>query len=398
MSAEPRSPSLAGRRPLVGARRSGGYERTVRELLELADVRIDGGRPWDVRVHDPAFYRRVLAAGSLGLGESYMDGQWDCDRLDELSARLNRHRLERHARRKLSRLLQVARARLLTRWSRDQVLRRVAPHYDLGNDLFEKMLDRDHMAYTCAYWRRGAKTLEEAQRDKLALVAEKIGLAEGMSVLDVGCGWGPFAVFAAREYGARVVGVTLSREQAELGNARAAGLPVEIRVADYRDVGGTFDRVVSIGCLEHVGHRRHRDFFRQVHDRLAEDGVALVHSIGTAESQYRVGGFIDRYVFPLVNLPSIAQIGRAIDGLLVLEDLHNIGPDYERTLLEWNRRFQAAWPELAPKYGRLLDGRFKRMFEFYLLGCAGFARARSHHVWQMVLTKNAVPQPDCRVS
>ncbi len=397
MSAAPRGPALA-ESPLAAAAAAGGYERTVRELLAVADVEIDGGRPWDIRVHDDAFYRRILAAGSLGLGESYMDGQWDCDRLDELSARLNRARLERHVRRRVSRVAQVLRARLVTRWSRDQVMRRVAPHYDLGNDLFEKMLDHEHMAYTCAYWRRGAETLEQAQTDKLALVAEKIGLERGMKVLDVGCGWGPFARFAAAEYGAEVVGVTLSREQAELGNARAAGLPVEIRVQDYRDVTGSFDRVVSIGCLEHVGHRQHGAFFRQVHDRLSPDGVALVHVIGSGESQFLVGGFIDRYVFPLVNLPSIAQIGRAIDGLLVLEDLHNIGPDYDRTLMEWNRRFQAAWPELEPRYGSLLGGRFKRMFEFYLLGCAGFSRARGHHVWQMVFTRNALPQPDCRVS
>ena len=327
-----------------------------------------------------------------------MDRQWECERLDELSARLNRARLERHVRGRLSRVVQVARARLMTRWSRDQVMRRVAPHYDLGNDLFAAMLDRDHMAYTCAYWRRGAKTLEQAQTDKLALVCEKIGLEPGMKVLDVGCGWGPFARFAAAEYGAEVVGVTLSREQAELGNARSAGLSVEIRVQDYRDVKGTFDRVVSIGCLEHVGHRQHGAFFRQIHHRLSDDGIALIHAIGSGASQFLVGGFIDRYVFPLVNLPSIAQIGRAIDGLLVLEDLHNIGPDYDRTLMEWNHRFQAAWPELEPKYGRLLEGRFKRMFEFYLLGCAGFSRARGHHVWQMVLTKNTMPQPDCRVS
>ncbi len=391
----PRGPRGRQRPP---AGRASGYERTVRELLAVAGVEIGGARPWDVQVHDPAFYRRVLAAGSLGLGESYMDGQWDCQQLDELSARLNRHHLVRHVARNLPRLLQVLRAKLVTRWGRDQVFRRVAPHYDLGNDLFEKFLDTEYMAYTCAYWRRGAQTLEQAQEDKLRLVAEKLGLEPGMRVLDLGCGWGPFARFAAREYGVSVLGVTLSKEQAELGNRRCAGLPVELRVADYREVGGTFERVVSIGCLEHVGHRNHRRFFRQVHDRLADDGIALVHSIGVIGSQYMVGGFIDHYVFPLVNLPSIAQIGRAIDGLLVLEDLHNIGPDYERTLLEWNRRFQAAWPELEARYGGLLGGRFKRMFEFYLLGCAGFSRARGHQVWQMVLTKARVPQPPCRVS
>jgi cyclopropane-fatty-acyl-phospholipid synthase len=373
------------------------YRDSVQAILSRADIQIGGQRPWDLRVHDDRFFRRVLADGELGFGESYMDGDWDCDRLDELTSRVFGAELDRATSRPVD-VLNALVARVMTRQTRRWVSRHVAPHYDLGNDLFEAMLDRRHMAYTCAYWRSGAGTLEEAQEAKLDLVCRKLTLQPGMRVLDIGCGWGGLARFAAERYGVSVTGVTLSREQVALGSTRAAGLPVELRVQDYRDVTGTFDRVVSIGCLEHIGHRNHRRFFETIRSRLARSGYALVHSIGVCQTEYRGGRFLDKYVFPLVNLPSMAQIGRAIDGLFILDDVQNIGVDYERTLLEWHARFQQAWPELQHRYGALLDGRFKRMFDFYLLTSAGFVRSRRAQVWQMVLTPPGAPQPQCRHS
>ncbi len=381
--------------PLPRAMFRRGRQFTVEAILARADVRVDGRRPWDIRVRDERFFARVLADADLGLGESYMDGDWDCDRLDELAARLFAAELDRVAPRPVD-VVNALIARIITRQTRRKVRRDVAPHYNLGNDLFEAMLDTRYMAYTCAYWRGGARTLEEAQEAKLELVCRKLTLEPGMRVLDIGCGWGGFARFAAERYGASVTGVTLSREQAALGTARAAGLPVELRVEDYREVSGTFDRVVSIGCLEHIGHRNHRRFFEVVRARLADGGYALVHSIGVCRSEYRGGRFLDKYIFPLVNLPSIAQIGRGIDGLFILDDAHNIGTDYDRTLIEWHTRFQKAWPTLQGRYGPLLGGRFKRMFEFYLLTSAGFVRSRRAQVWQMVLTPPGVPQPACR--
>jgi cyclopropane-fatty-acyl-phospholipid synthase len=367
----------------------------VEALLGAADVRTDGRRPWDIHVHRERFFRRVALQGDLGFGESYMDGDWSAERLDEVACRLFAAGVDR----KTPGLVDVVNAmlaRVVSRQSRLRVRRHVAPHYDLGNDLFEAMLDSEHMVYTCAYWRGGARTLEEAQAAKLDLICRKLGLERNMRVLDVGCGWGGWARFAAANYRVSVVGITLSREQAALGAERAKGLPVELRVLDYRDVKGQFDRVVSIGCLEHVGHRNHRRFLETIRARLRHDGCALVHSIGVCGTQYRSGRFLDRYVFPLVNLPSMAQLGRAIDGLFVLDDVQNIGTDYDRTLMEWHARFQRAWPNLEPRYARLLGGRFKRMFEFYLLTGAGFARSRRGQVWQMVLTPPGAPQPSCR--
>ncbi len=370
-------------------------QTAVEAILSHADVQIGGRRSWDIHVHAERFFARVLADAELGFAESYMDGDWDCDRLDELASRLFGADLDRSVRRPVD-VLNALVARIMTRQTRHRVLQHVAPHYNLGHDLFEAMLDTRYMGYTCAYWRGGASTLEEAQEAKLDLVCRKLTLGKGMRVLDIGCGWGGFARFAAERYGVSVTGVTLSREQAALGSVRASGLPVELRVQDYRDVTGTFDRVVSIGCLEHVGHRNHRRFFEVVRSRLAHSGYALVHSIGVCRTEYRSGRFLNKYVFPLVNLPSIAQIGRAIDGVFVLDDVHNIGIDYDQTLMEWHARFERAWPELQNRYGSLLGGRFKRMFDFYLLTSAGFVRSRRAQVWQMVLTPPGVPQPACR--
>ncbi len=374
-----------------------GARASLERILARADVQIDGGRPWDIRVHDERFFRRVLGNADLGFGESYMDGDWSCDQLDETAARLFATHADHAVVRPID-VLNALIARAITRQTRTGVRRHVAPHYDLGNDLFEAMLDTRYMAYTCAYWRTGAATLEDAQEAKLDLICRKLTLERGMHVLDIGCGWGGLAKFAAERYGVSVTGVTLSREQATLGSARSTGLPVELRVSDYRDVTGCFDRVVSIGCLEHVGHRNHRTFFETIRARLHDGGYALVHAIGVCRTEHRGGRFLDKYVFPRVNLPSMTQIGRAIDGLFILDDVHNIGTDYDRTLMEWNTRFQQAWPSLQPRYGSLLDGRFKRMFEFYLLVSAGFVRSRRAQVWQMVLTPPGTRQPACRQS
>jgi cyclopropane-fatty-acyl-phospholipid synthase len=366
----------------------------VEGMFARADVRIDGSRPWDIRVHRDRFFGRVLSGADLAFGESYMDGDWSCDRLDELATRIFTAGL--HQRWHAIDIVETVVARFLSRQTRARVRRHVAPHYDLGNDLFEAMLDTRHMAYTCAYWRSGAQTLEDAQEAKLDLVCRKLTLERGMRLLDIGCGWGGLARFAATRYGVSVTGITLSQEQARLGSERSAGLPVDIRVQDYRDVTGQFDRVVSVGCLEHVGHRNHRRFFETIRARLGDGGHALVHSIGVSHTQYRVGRFLDKYVFPLVNLPSMAQIGRSVDGLFVVDDVHNIGTDYGLTLMAWHERFDRAWPRLASRYGDLLNGRFKRMFEFYLLMTAGFFRARQAQVWQMVLTPPGGGQPACR--
>lgn len=369
-------------------------EALVRELFESADIRFDGSRPGDIVVHDPRFYERVLRDHSIGFGESYMDGWWDTEALDLTVDKVMRGDLKRKIAGSWRLKVLGAQALLFNRQDVARARASVAAHYDIGNDLYERMLDR-RMIYTCAYW-KDAKTLEEAQEAKLELVCQKVGLRPGMRVLDLGCGWGGFALYAAEKHGCEVVGVTVSRAQAELGQrrAKASGLPVDIRLADYREASGRFDRVVSIGMMEHVGPKNYRTVMEIVHRTMADDGVALIHTIANNRSMHHGTPFVEKYIFPNAVAPSIAQLGRATEGLFVLEDLQNIGEHYDPTLMAWWERFDAAYPELRHAY----DERFYRMWKFYLLASAGASRSRDGQLYHLVLTKIGRKQPDCRKS
>ncbi|HEX7836558.1 MAG TPA: cyclopropane fatty acyl phospholipid synthase [Kofleriaceae bacterium] len=352
------------------------------ELLAHADIVIDGDRPWDPRVADERFFD-VVFAGSLAIGEGYMDGLWDVPQLDELVCRFRRARLDERFRIGADGW-RVLKARLRNRQSASRSYHMARRVYDGAIDLFEATLD-PRMVYSCAYW-KSATTLAEAQEAKLDLACRKLGLGRGMRVLDIGCGWGAFARYAAEVYGAEVVGVTVSREQVEYGRARCAGLPVEIRYQDYRDVTGTFDRVHSAGMFEHVGPRNHRRFFETVHRVLADDGLMLLHTVGGNRSLTSVDAWIDTYIFPDSVMPSSAQIARAIERLFVIEDWHNFGPDYDRTLMAWFANFDRNYPSIKDRY----DQRFYRMWKFYLQACAGTFRARTNHLWHFVLSKRGV--------
>ncbi|HUY62320.1 MAG TPA: cyclopropane fatty acyl phospholipid synthase [Candidatus Paceibacterota bacterium] len=356
------------------------------KLLAKADIRIGGDRPWDIAVHDERFFGRALSEGSLGLGESYMDGWWDVPELDEFIRRVLAARLDAAvAAGPPPFLLTLAKAFLFNLQSRSRAFQVGEKHYDLGNDLYEAMLDK-RLTYTCGYW-KDARNLDEAQEAKLDLVCRKIGLKKGDRVLDIGCGWGSFAIFAAERYGVSVTGVTVSKEQAELGQARAKGLPIEIRLQDYREVTGTFTHVVSIGIMEHVGAKNYATYFDVVRRCLADGGLSLLHTIGSNVSVRTVNPWIGKYIFPNGMLPSVAQLGKAMERRFVMEDWHNFGADYDATLMAWFRNFDAAWPALRGTYG----DRFYRMWKYYLLTCAGAFRARDMQLWQVVLSPHGVP-------
>jgi cyclopropane-fatty-acyl-phospholipid synthase len=357
--------------------------RTVAALLRAAGVELDGERPWDPRVHDERLFARILAGGRLAIGEAYMDGWWDCDRVDDLVARVLAAGVDRrlHSWRDA---VAVVRATLVNAGRRSRAFEIGERHYDLGNDLFEAMLDPT-MTYSCGYWRH-ASDLASAQEAKLDLVCRKLGLRPGMTVLDIGCGWGGFAIFAARRYGVRVVGVTVSAEQQRLATERGRGLPVEFLLQDYRDLTGRFDAIVSIGMFEHVGAKNYETYFAVARRCLAEGGLFLLHAIGSQESSAAGDRWIARYVFPRTHIPSAVEITRAVGSSFVIEDWHNFGAYYDRTLLAWERRFAARWPELRARY----DERFRRMWRYYLLSCAGAFRARRLQLWQLVLSPRGV--------
>lgn len=367
-------------------------KEVAEHLLDLAGITVNGNKAYDMQVHNEQLYRRLISDAALGLGESYMDGWWDTPALDQLIARVTAADLEQKVKGNLKLKLQVLKSKLFNFQKRSRAFQVGEQHYDAGNDLYRAMLDK-RMAYTCGYWKK-ARTLDDAQEAKLDLVCKKIGLQKGMSVLELGCGWGSFAKFAAGKYGAQVTGVTVSKEQVELGNAECKGLPVTIELKDYREVSGVYDRVLSIGILEHVGYKNYRTYMEVADRCLKDDGIAFIHTIGGNVSTTITNPWTDKYIFPNGMLPSIAQIARAMEGLFVMEDLHNFGPDYDKTLMAWYGNFEKAWPRLKEKYNE----RFYRMWKFYLLSSAGGFRSRYNQLWQIVMTKTGRVQPDCRIS
>ena len=377
----PRHTAAAARARNTGP--EGGAPAVLNQLAARAGVRFNGNRPWDIQVSDPAIYRRILRQGSLGFGEAYMDGQWECEQLDELFTRLLGVEIDR-------RLHGIARARFLVSWVRDVLTNRQTParsfqvgeqHYDIGNDVYDAMLDSS-MSYSCGYW-QDAEDLESAQHAKLALICRKLDLEPGQRLLDIGCGWGGLARFAATRYGVEVVGITVSRSQQALARERCEGLPVSIELSDYRKLRGQFDRVASVGMFEHVGPRNYGAYFDTVDRVMGPDGLFLLHTIGHHSTRPTTDDWIEKYIFPNSKLPSARQLAEAIEPRFVLEDWHNFGQDYDPTLMAWWRNFDAAWPILQQRYSQ----RFYRMWKYYLLSCAGFFRARQGALWQLVLSR-----------
>lgn len=355
----------------------------IEELLVNTDVKINGGRDWDIQVHNKNIYRRILADGSLGLGESFMDGWWDAVSVDQLFCKLMSTDIERK--------VYVKNYPLAVLWSKifnPQSIRRAfsvgKSHYDISNDLFSSMLDK-RLTYTCAYW-KNANNLDQAQEDKLDLVCRKIGLQKNQRILDIGCGWGSFVKFAAERYGAHVVGVTISKEQAEYARKECAGLPVEVRMQDYRKLNEKFDHIISLGMFEHVGPRNYRTYMQVAANCLKDDGLFLLHTIGSNFTRHSPDPWFNKYIFPNGVLPSMKDISIAYDDLFVIEDIHSFGADYDKTLMAWFENFDSSWAHLSNKYG----DRFYKMWKYYLLCSAGAFRARNLQLWQLVFSKYGI--------
>ncbi|HTW74898.1 MAG TPA: cyclopropane fatty acyl phospholipid synthase [Steroidobacteraceae bacterium] len=365
------------------------FSGTIERLLGAADIRLNGPDPWDFQVRNERVFARILAHGSLGLGESYLDGDWECAQLDELFHRILRSGVQKRA----PRNLRLLAGQLPARWLNLQTTRRAfipaQVHYDLGNDLFEATFDT-RLTGSCGYW-RVATELDAAQEAKHDLICRKLGLQRGQTVFDIGCGWGAFMKFSAERYGVQCTGVTVSREQIAWGEQRCRGLPVRFILGDYRqlpaDAAGPYDQLVSMGMFEHVGNKNYRAYFDVAQRLLKPEGLFLLHTIGSTYSDFEIDPWLDKYIFPNAVLPSIAQIGRAIEGRFMMEDWHNFGADYDNTLMAWFHKFDGNWPRIAAHYGE----RFYRIWKYYLLSCAGGFRARVIQLWQLVLSKHGVP-------
>jgi cyclopropane-fatty-acyl-phospholipid synthase len=356
----------------------------VNSLLQKSGIQINGPHPWDIQIHDERLYQRVLTDRSLGLGESYMDGWWDTPALDQFIFRLLRADIDKIVRGSSALILSGLMARVFNLQSKQRSFQVGEQHYDKGNDLYQKMLD-SRLTYTCGYWKHAAN-LEEAQEAKLELVCQKLQLQSGQRILDIGCGWGSFMKYAAEKYGVSCVGITVSKEQMELGKQMCKGLPIEFRLQDYREVYEQFDGVVSLGMFEHVGYKNYRTFMQVVERCLKDDGLFLLHSFGQSVSTHAPDPWFHKYIFPNGMAPSIAQLGAAFEKLFVMEDWHNFGADYDPTLMAWFKNFDEHWAELSDKY----DQRFYRMWKYYLLSLAGTFRARGFQLWQIVLSKRGL--------
>jgi cyclopropane-fatty-acyl-phospholipid synthase len=364
----------------------------LQELLASADILLNGSRPWDIRIKDDRWYKRVWREKNLGLGESYMEGWWDCERLDEMFFRLLGCGLDEKVRGSLRYMLSFLPATLFNLQSRFRSRKVAKQHYDLGNDLFLAFLD-DYQQYSCGYFEE-TEDLHQAQQNKLALIAGKLQFTAGDQILDIGCGWGGLARYAVERHGCRVTAVNISREQLRYARESCQGLPVEFLDSDYRSLNSRYDKIVSVGMFEHVGRKNHRTYMKVVHRCMKDEGIFLLHTIGSNVSRNCCDPWVNRYIFPNGMLPGPSHIGKGVEGLFVIEDWHNFGPHYDKTLMAWNQNFQRAWPKLRDRY----DERFKRMWEYYLLSCAGAFRARTIQLWQIVMTKQGScrPQPACR--
>lgn len=360
-------------------------KQIIESLLNGTGIAINGNSAHDPQIHNEGFYGRVLRQGSLGIGESYMDGWWDCERLDQFFDKILRANLDAKIKWNWNIIFKIAWNFVSNMGEKSKAFEVGEKHYDIGNDLYRAMLDK-RLIYTCGYW-GNAKNLDEAQEAKLDLICKKIGLKPGQRVLDIGSGWGSFMGYAAEKYDVSAVGITVSKEQKELADKLYKNFPVETRLQDYRDIDEKFDHVVSLGMFEHVGYKNYRAFMKVVYNALEDDGLFLLHTIGGNRSVRRGEPWLDKYIFPNGMIPSIAQISKSIEGLFVMEDWHNFGADYDKTLMAWHKNFENNWDRIKSNYNE----KFYRMWKYYLLSCAGSFRARKNQLWQIVLSKKGVP-------
>ncbi len=368
------------------------FAAKVQELLDLADVRIDGDRSWDIQVHDARFYARVLTEGAMGLGESYMDEWWDCRQLDEFFHRVFLTRLPE----RVKVVPSIVWAKFVSRLKNLQTRagsRAIAQrHYDLKTELYESFLD-PYNQYTCAYF-KDTEDLNRAQERKLDLICRKLNISQEDRVLDIGCGWGGFAKFAAQRYGCHVTGISISREQVTYAIEFCQGLPVTILQKDYRDLkehsfAKQFDKILICGMIEHVGYKNYRTLMKVVESCLKDDGMFLLQAIGSNVSMttMETNPWFGKYIFPNSMLPSLKQLTTATEGVFVVEDIHNFSAHYDKTLMAWSANFENNWPKIEHYF----DRRFYRMWRYYLLSCAGGFRARDTQLWQIVYSKKGVP-------
>lgn len=365
-------------------------QKQIQTLLDKAGITLNGNNPQDIKLIDDNALQRILTEGSLGLGETYMEGMWECERLDDLSYRLFKSHLEKEIKINFFTFLFYLSRKIINYQNKKNAKRVAEVHYNLDNNLFEKMLDKS-MAYSCGYW-KNADDLNAAQIAKYELICKKLYLTAEDHLLDIGCGWGGLAAFAAEHIGCKVVAISNAVNQISYAKERYQHLPISFYLADYRETSiynpdnKQFSKLVSVGAFEHFGFKNYITFFHLMAKQLKDTGLFLLHSIGNNTTEIATDRWINKYIFPNSGLPSMAQITQSIENIFIVEDWHNFGAYYDKTLLAWHDNFVKNWDSIKENF----DTRFYRMWTYYLLMCAGMFRAREAQLWQIVMSKSGI--------
>ena len=355
----------------------------VTKLLSHSGIIVNGSYDHDMIVHNAKCFDMILSNWSLGLGESYMQGFWTCKKLDHFFFQLLSSDIDSKVLRKIkfSLLMHSLKYKFMNLQNIHRAFEVGHKHYDLGNNFFEKMLD-PNMQYSCGYWQK-AKKLKDAQIAKIDMVCQKLKLKPGEHVLEIGCGWGGFAEYAINKYKIHYTGVSISKEQILYAKKRLKKMQANFILSDYRSIQGEFDKVVSIGMFEHVGQKNYHDFFEIAFKSLKQDGLFLLHTIGSSKTKIATDQWIHKYIFPNGFIPSYNQITSAAEGFFHLEDWHNFGKDYDLTLMAWYQNFKKNWKKNESNY----PDNFYKMWEYYLLSCAGYFRSKKGQLWQIVFSR-----------
>ncbi len=365
------------------------FKRIVTNTLARAGVAINGDRPWDIQVLQNRFFRRA-ARGPLGLGESYMDRDWDVLSLDELFRHVISAGLDHGYLAQFNRLWLDLQARISNLQSRRRARAVAEEHYDLDYRMYENFLG-PYNQYTCCFF-DGTDDLAKAEIRKLEIICDKLDVKSSDTVLDIGCGWGGFAKYAASTRGCQVTGVSLSREQVEYARKYTEGLPVKIVHSDYRDLPDKldtrFDKILICGMIEHVGYKNYANLMTVVHHLLKDHGLFLLHTIGNSEDTAIVNPWIEKYIFRNSMAPSMLQLAASIRGLFTVHDWQNYGHYYSSTLSAWQENFERNWETIKSlKTARPFDEKFRRMWNYYLLSCKAAFDVEDLQLWQIVMSK-----------
>lgn len=365
------------------------FKRIVKNTLAAADVAINGNRPWDIQIYDDRFYRRA-ARGTLGLGESYMDGDWDVASVDSLFQHFLTAELRQSLLYKINHAGLVIRAKLSNLQTRRRSRAVAEEHYNLDHRMYEQFLGPWNQ-YTCCFF-NDTDDLHQAEVNKLEMICRKLEINENDHVLDIGCGWGGFARYASSTRGCEVTGITISTEQADFARDYTEGLPVDILLADYRDLpeklGSKFDKILICGMIEHVGYKNYRGLMEVVHQLLDDDGLFLLHTIGNADETHIVDRWIEKYIFRNSMAPAMGQLAIAFQGLFSVHAWENYGHYYSKTLTAWQENFERNWDNIRAIASKpAFDEKFRRMWNYYLLSSKAAFDVEDLLLWQVVMSK-----------